>query len=188
MEDGMRGRVRALAFILATALAPAFHGAQAQRAEASEAGVKSAFIYKFAGYVEWPSGAFEAAEAPFVFGVAGAEEIAADLARIVGGRNVAGHLATVKRVPDAEALKGVHMLFIGKSEAARQAALLRAARQHGVLAVTETERGLEQGSAINFVVSEDRVGFEVSLDAVEKTGHRISARMLTVARRVVPKS
>jgi hypothetical protein len=67
-------------------------------------------------------------------------------------------------------------------------AILRAARGEGVLAVTESERGLEQGASINFVMSEDRVGFEVSLESAEKSGHKISSRMLTVARRVIPKT
>jgi hypothetical protein len=62
---------------------------------------------------------------------------------------------------------------------------LRAAQQQRVLVVTETT--LEAGGAINFVVADNRVAFEVSLDAAERTGHRISSRMLAVARRVVQK-
>ena len=65
--------------------------------------------------------------------------------------------------------------------------VLRAAQQQGTLTVTEADRGLELGAAINFVVAGDRVGFEVSLESAEKSGHHISARMLTVARRVIPK-
>jgi hypothetical protein len=67
-------------------------------------------------------------------------------------------------------------------------AIVRAAQQSGALVVTETERGLEAGSSINFVLVDDRIGFEVSLDAAERSGHRISSRMLAVARRVVPRS
>jgi len=53
--------------------------------------------------------------------------------------------------------------------------------------VTEVDHGLDMGSAINFVPLDNRLGFEVSLDSAEKTGHRISSRMLSVARRVVQK-
>ena len=34
----------------------------------------------------------------------------------------------------------------------------------------------------------ERLGFEVSLESAERSGHRISSRMLSVARRVVPKA
>jgi len=39
--------------------------------------------------------------------------------------------------------------------------------------------------AINFVVADDRVGFEVSVEAAERNALKISSRMLNVARRVV---
>ena len=93
----------------------------------------------------------------------------------------------MRRVRDAESVRGVHLLFVGR-ESANAKALLREAQQQGALSVTETERGLDAGSAINFVTTENRVGFEVSLDAAEKSGLRISSRMLAVARRVVPRT
>jgi hypothetical protein len=161
-------------------------GAHAQR-EAPETSVKAAFLYKFANYVEWPENAFASASAPLVIGVAGSDEVAADLERIAPGRSIATHPVTVRRVHDRESLRGVHILFVGRNEASA-AALIRAARDQGVLTVTEGDGGLESGSAINFVTAGERVGFEVSLDSAEKSGHRISARMLAVAKRVVPRS
>jgi len=175
-----------LLWATAVAAAVAAGSAQAQR-EASEASVKAAFLYKFANYIEWPPGAFASPSAPLVIAVMSSEEIASDLERIVSGRNVAGHPVTVRRVREGEVLKGAHVLFIGR-ELATPAAVLRAAREQSVLGVTETERGLEMGSAINFVPAGDRVGFEVSLDSAERSGARISSRMLAVARRVVPRS
>lgn len=65
--------------------------------------------------------------------------------------------------------------------------MLRLAQQLGILAVTETERGLDNGATINFVTADERVGFEVSLASAERSGLRISSRMLAVARRVVPR-
>jgi hypothetical protein len=169
-----------------TAALTPFAAAHAQR-EASEAGVKAAFLYKFANYIEWPAAAFSGAAAPLVIGVVGADPIATELERIVPGRAVNGHPIVVKRVREGEALRGVHVVFIGKDQVS-VAPLIHAAQREGVLVVTDTDRGLEMGSAINFVPAGDRVAFEVSLDAAEKSGHRISARMLSVARRVVPRS
>jgi hypothetical protein len=179
---------RAILLCAVLGLVPALLPAQAQRGEATEASVKAAFLYKFAGYIEWPPSAFASADEPFVIGVLGADDVAAELGRIIPGRTIANHPATVKRLKEGETHKGLHILFVGKSESARLPAIARAAQREGVLAVSEAERGLEAGSAINFVVSDDRVGFEVSLDAAEKSGHRISSRMLAVARRVLPKA
>jgi len=156
--------------------------------EATESGVKAAFLYKFANYIEWPANAFTSPTAPLVIGVLGADEIAGELDRIVPGRNVNGHPVNVKRLKSGDGAAGVHILFVGKEQGGG-AATVRAAREQGALTVTESERGLETtGSAINFVTAGERVAFEVSLDSAEKSGHRISSRMLAVAKRVVPRS
>ena len=173
------------ALVWAFGLAVAACTAHAQGAP--EATVKAAFLYKFAGYVEWPAGAFPQADAPLVIGVMGAEEVAAELEKIVPGRQVSNRRVVARRVRSGDALRGIHLLFVGRAEPNLRAALA-AAQQQGVMSVTDAERGLEAGSAISFVTVEDRVGFEVSLDVAERSGLRISSRMLAVARRVIPRS
>ena len=153
---------------------------------ATEAAVKAAFLYKFAGYVEWPPTAFTTPDAPLVIGVSGSDDVAAELERLVPGRSVNGHPATVRRVRE-DSMKGVHILYVGRGDPAARATI-RAGQQSGALVVTSADQGLEQGGSINFVSIDDRIGFEVSLENVEKVGLRISARMLSVARRVVPRS
>lgn len=178
----MVGAARGILVALALLLGPTASWAQAQ--SASEAAVKAAFLYKFAGYVEWPTE--PPPGEPFVFGVVAAEEVAAELERLAPGRALHGHKVVVRRMKEGQSFAGVHVLFVGRSEPVA-GAIVRAAREQGVLTVTESDRGLEMGSAINFVPVEDRVGFEVSLDAAEKGGHKISSRMLAVARKVLPR-
>ncbi len=174
-------KLRWLAAVLALAPALTVHAQQA-----TEPAVKAAFLYKFSGYVEWPASAFPAPNSPVVIGIAGSDEVAAELEKLVPGRNVNGRAVLVRRVRDAESVRGVHVLFVGRGEGGARA-LTRAAHLQGALAVTEVDRGLELGAAINFVPAEDRIAFEVSLDSADKSGLRISSRMLTVARRVVPR-
>ena len=172
----LRGALRRLAPFLACVIAWS-----AQAEPATEHAVKAAFLYKFAGYVEWPAPAPQPG-APFVIGTIGAEEITAELARMLPGRSIGGRPVVVRVVREGESLAGINLLFIGRREP-NPRAVIRAAQEQGALTVTET--GLEAGAAISFVMTENRVGFEVSLDSAERGGHRISSRMLAVARRVV---
>lgn len=149
--------------------------------------MKAAFLFKFAGYVEWAPSTFATPDSPLVIGVIGSDPVADELQRIVPGRTVNARRVTVRRLREGETPRGVNLLFVGRGEPGLRA-VLRTAQSLGVLTVTESERGLELGSAINFVTSEERVGFEVSLESAEKSGLRISSRMLGVARRVVPRS
>jgi hypothetical protein len=176
---------RALAGLLLLAAGLVAHQAAAQ--QATEASIKAAFLYKFAGYIEWPADTFAAPDAPLVIGVTGSEEVAAELERLVPGRSVNNRPVVVRRFREGEAPEGAHILFVGRGEPNLRAVVRAAQQNGGALVVTESEKGLEAGGSINFVV-DDRVGFEVSLEAAERSGHRISSRMLAVARRVVGRS
>jgi hypothetical protein len=152
----------------------------------TEPAIKAAFLYKFLGYVEWPSQAMSP-DGAYVIAVAGADEVAGELERIVAGRSINGHRVTVRRVREGDSPGRVHVLFVGRGQG-NPRELIRAVQRQGVLTVTDAERGLEQGSVVNLVTLEDHVGFEISLDAAERAGLNISSRMLAVARRVVPKA
>ena len=166
--------------LLVLALAPA-RDAGAQTG-VSERGVKAAFVYKFLAYVEWPPHASSRPDAPIVVGVVGSDDIASELADIVKGRNVDGRAVEVRRLRATDSLAGLSVLVIGAAERGRTAQLVRAAHARGILTVTETDDGLEQGSIINLVVSEGRVRFDVALDAAERAGIKLSSRLLAVAR------
>jgi hypothetical protein len=177
---------RVRAWMAAMVVLAAGAGAEAVHAQAvSEPAVKAAFLYKFLGYVEWPAQAVPV-EPTYVIAIAGAEEVAAELDHLVSGRSINGRRITVRRVRDVEGVRGAQVLFVGRNQPnARE--MLRAVQRQGVLTVTETEHGLDGGSIVNLVTLEDRVGFEVSLEAADRAGIGISSRMLGVARRVVPK-
>jgi len=150
--------------------------------------VKAAFLFKFGGYVEWPERLFPRSDSPLVIGVAGADVLVAELSRITSGRTMNGRPLTVRRVRSGEQVAGVHVLFISRSEAGRLGELLSTTQGQPVLTVTETEKGLAQGSVINFVVADNRVRFEVSLEAANRNGLRIGAPLLAVAQRVQEKA
>ena len=147
---------------------------------ASATSVKAGFLYKFLGYVDFPTGPLDPG-APYVVGVVGAEDVAAELARLSAGRLVNNHAVVVRRMQGADPAAGLHLLFIGAAESAGEAALVKAAQQAGVLSVTESATGIESGSVINFRLVDERVRFEVSLAAADKGRLKLSSRLLSVA-------
>jgi len=144
------------------------------------ASVKAGFLYKFLGYVDFPAGPLDPG-APYVVGVVGAEDIAAELIRLSAGRLVNNHAVVVRKMAGVDPSGGLHLLFIGAAEGADEAALVKAAQPAGVLTVTESATGIEAGSVINFRLVDDRVRFEVSLAAADKGRLKLSSRLLSVA-------
>ncbi len=53
-----------------------------------------------------------------------------------------------------------------------------------MLLVSDMEAGLDQGAAINFVLTDRRVRFEISVRAAEEAGIKISSRLLSAALRL----
>jgi hypothetical protein len=159
--------------------------AQAQNAASStllERRVKAAFLFKFLGYADFPAGAFLDAASPVTIGVLGADDLAAELARIVAGRTVGGRPVLVRAMRESDLQLPLHLLFVAGSDPLRVGRLVRPAA--AMLVVTECDNGLQQGSVINFRIVDERVRFDVSLDAAERKGVKLSSRLLTVANRV----
>jgi hypothetical protein len=177
-----RWRLRQLASITAAAFVLAALGAVAQDRDASPVAansLKAAFLYKFASYVEWPDGA--AQDAPITIGVAAAEPFAAELAELTQGRTVAGHMITVRRVMAGDSFDGLQILFIAAAARNTERNLLATARSLPILTVTESMAGLAEGSVINFKQDRDRVRFEISLYAAERSRLKLNSRLLAVA-------
>jgi hypothetical protein len=149
-----------------------------------ERSVKAAFIYMFLGYTEFPASAFSDPGAPVLIGVVGSDEMAAELGRIVAGRRIDNRPVVVRALREDEPTGLVHLLFVAGADSARVARALRQVPPGPVLLVTECGNGLQLGSIINFRVVEERVRFDVSLEAADKNNIKLSSRLLTVANHV----
>jgi len=162
---------------------PAALAQGARAAPTLEGRVKAAFLYKFLGYTEFPASAFAEPGSPVAIGVVGADDIAAELGRIVAGRGVDDRPIVVRALREDELAGTWHLLFISGVACERAARLARAAAG-ALLVVTDCESGLPAGSVINFRIVDAQVRFDVSLDAAERKNVKLSSRLLTVANRV----
>jgi hypothetical protein len=152
-------------------------------AETMATAVKAAYLSKFADYVEWPSSAQPQPGEPFTIGVIGENELAAELDRQLAGRSNGDHPIVVRLIRPNDSLAGVQILFIGlRKEALRP--YIETLRAQSILTVTEAEGALGAGSVVNFVLVDNHLRFEISLDAAERRGLRLSSRLLAVAQQV----
>lgn len=144
-----------------------------------EVQLKAAYLYKFAGFVDWPAAAFVKHDSPLVIGVAGNDELAAQLGQVVAGRSVGGHPLAVRRVQRGDSLLGLHVLYGAGLEGA---APLAGAR--GLPLLTVSDAAELPAGMIRFRVVDERLRFEVALGQVAPSGLKISARLLAAALRV----
>lgn len=145
--------------------------------------VKAAFLYKFCFYIEWPPAAFTSADSPFVFGIAAPDEFITELNTVIADRTINGRPVQIRRIDNGDA-SGVHLLFVAQSKQSQLPKLLAQTQGLPVIVVTDSEHGLDNGSAINFSLKNNRVSFEVALDAASRQGLHLSAQLLKVASNV----
>jgi hypothetical protein len=169
-------RLLALSFFASTCAAQSIN-----EAVGTEHAVKAAFIYKFLAYVDWPPDALSEPSAPLVVGVLNEEDVAADLGRLALSKTVNNRMVKVRLLRDGEPLNGLHALYTGNAEYGSLHGLLRAAQARPILTITDAEGALAMGSIINFRIVDNRVRFEISYDAAEKSNLRLSSRLISVA-------
>lgn len=162
----------------------AIHAAASQ-SEVVEYQIKAAFLYKFGAYIEWPEQTFPQTSSPVIIGVMGSDAVADELAQMSSGRNINGRPVNVKKLNYGDPIKGLHILFIARTDQSRMAATLTAARGLPLLVVTETDHTSMPVGVINFVIDGEKVRFDVALRSAEVNNIKLSARLLTVARKVI---
>ena len=178
------GAMAALLCCVVLATPPAALAAGEVSPNGVEAQVKAAYIYRFAEHIEWPPATFASNAAPLAIGVMDADPVAAELNQLRLTRQIKGRAVTVRTLRAGDAVSGVQVLYVGALDGPRLKRALDAAQASGVLAITDGEGTLAAGSAISFVQVENRIRFDVSVAHAERSGLKISARLLAVAHKI----
>jgi hypothetical protein len=166
-----------LLLLLLLLLPPA---ARAQDGAPSENAVKAAYLYKLRNYVEWPARAGPGAEAGIAIGIVGAADVAERLLQIPAVRQGRDGVV-VKRLRGDDPLDGINILFVGDDAWRRSQAMIARAASQSILVVSESDNALAGGSVVNFRHLDEHVRFEISLDAADRSGLKLSSRLLALA-------
>ena len=158
----------------------------AQAQSATEYQVKAAFLFNFAKFVEWPAEAFPNADSPLQICVLGQDPFGRDFEQMIVDKTVNGHRIEDRssrgRAPGPGLPDSLHR-FTPRSHAC---AISCRASKAPAFSPWATPTGFAQmGGIINFVLDDNRVRFEINQKAAEVAHLKLSARLLTVAKRVL---
>jgi hypothetical protein len=153
--------------------------------DSSEYLIKAGFIFNFAKFVEWRTSAFAQPDSPIVIGILGTDPFGTAIDQIVQDKKIGARGFVVKRLKwgkDLKELLDCKILFVSASEKAHIDELLQMVKGLSILTVGETPGFAERGGIIRFTVEDNRVRFEVNVEAAQQAGLTISSRLLTLAR------
>ena len=149
--------------------------------DSSEYLIKAGFTYNFAKLMEWPSGAFAQPDSPIVIGVLGTDPFNGTLDQVLKGKQANGRAFEVKHLKWGADLRGCNILFVSDSETGHLDELFHSIKGLPVLTIGETPGFAQRGGIINFVVEDNRVRFEIDVDAAKQANINISSRLLSLA-------
>jgi len=154
-------------------------------AQASEQAVKTAFLPKFARYIELAPAAQPAAGQPYYLCILGRDPFGQQLDRAAASEVIDGHAVAVRRFADASpaAVGGCHIAFVAGANDQATVAMLLTLRRQPTLTVTDARIGKAHGM-IHFVLADGRVRFEIDNAGAAKRGVTISSRLLALAVQV----
>jgi hypothetical protein len=143
-------------------------------AQMREYEVKAAFLYNFARFVDWPAGG------GVTLCLLGGDPFGGDI-DIVAGKPVGTSRLQVRRI-EGEQTDGCQIVFVPASQAGRLARVLDGLKGRPVLTVGDAAGFAERGAVINFYLEQNKVRFEINIDAARRTGLPISSQLLRLAR------
>jgi hypothetical protein len=154
----------------------------AQNREASEYAIKAAFLYNFAKFTEWPPESAGKADDPITLCVVGEDPFGNILNQTIEGKTVRGRRMVIWRLRPGEDLKGCQIAFIGSPERSQMQAILERLKGAGVLTVGDSEGFAALGGMINFTKVDNKVHFNVNVNAAERARLKISSKLLSLAK------
>ena len=153
--------------------------------DSSEYLIKAGFIYNFAKLVEWPTSSFAQPDSPIVIGILGEDPFGATLDRIVADKKINGRGFAVKRLKwskDFKDLKDCNILFVSASEKEHIDSVVDAMKWLPILTIGDAPGFARRGGIMNFTLEDNKVRFEVNVEAAKHADLTISSRLLTLAR------
>jgi hypothetical protein len=148
-----------------------------QKEKAEEYNLKAAFIYNFTRYIEWST---SSTDHEFIIGIIGSSQINDPLVEVVKTETVNNKKIIIRQFSKVEDISSCHILFIPKNSTLSLADIL-AKVEKGTLVVSEKSGYASKGTAINFVVVDNKLKFEANVNAINAAGLTASSQLLKLA-------
>jgi len=166
----MKKMMIAFALLIASATVVKAQSTDVERA-------KSKFIYNFTKFFQWPN---SVRSGDFVIGVIGSNNLYNDLQDYTNGKKVITQDITVKKFSNAADVNNCHVLFVSKYRVGQLDKLSDEATTNTLL-ISDSEKAINKGAAINFILQGDRLRFEFASSNAMNSGLKFSSRIKDMA-------
>ena len=144
--------------------------------------VKTAFLFNFAKFIDWPASSFATPESPFTICVLGQDPFGKVLDDALQGKKIGNRPFAVRRLKDRAEARHCQMVFVSSSESAHLAEIIESVQGANVLLVGESPGFVASGGTIEFTIEDNHVRFAINTDAADRSGLKFSSKLLALAK------
>lgn len=134
------------------------------------------------GVVAAHTGCCSNRQAPIVLCILGQDPFASSIASTIPQKTNKDRPALVRHVQSDKEFSGCHILYIGSSERKSAAHIFSSLSGSSTLTVGETAQFAAQGGMIQFSVEDQRVRFDINVNATSRAGLKISSKLLALSQ------
>lgn len=142
--------------------------------------IKTAFLFNFAKFVDWPPDSFNGPSSEFSIGIIAPPKLVAT-AQMLQNKSVKGSPVKILVFESLEELLPCHILFVGKNDEELLKAVITRFKQMPVLTVADVPGFAGQGGVINFITVDNTIRFEINPEVAEEKHLKISSKLLNLA-------
>ena len=141
---------------------------------------KSIFIYNFTKHFEWPP---NARTGDFVIGVVGKAQLYDKLVQMTASKTAGSQSIVVKKFRSTKDITQCHILFISEFNSGTNSMNTAMSKigKFPTLIVTEKEGMALKKAAINFIIKDQKMQFEMNKTNISKCGLKVSKYLQTLA-------
>lgn len=151
---------------------------------AQEAKFKAVFTLNFIRYIGWPE---SSQEGDFVIGVVRSKDVASWMESQAKGKKFGFQDIVVKEFRTIDEVEGCQVIYVSSAVNLRSngALLVDKALQNKSLIIAESEGATNYGAAINFVIRDGALKFELHKGNANRVSLQFSSRLETMAAAIV---
>lgn len=145
--------------------------------------LKSAYLFNFAKFVDFPENTFSSPRDPFIIGIYGNEAFLDVMQTIIKGRSVHNRNVIAILVSRPEDITHCQIIFLSKITTNQAFYLLEHIGNKPILTVADNiEDFCQKGGMINFTPQYSQKRFEINPNAAQRASITISSKLLILAR------
>lgn len=146
--------------------------------------VKSAFLFNFTKFVQWPESYFSESGGIMRLCVIGDPDFYDILQETVAGKNSQQKTLVVNRITTRRELPGCHVVYFLGETANVVDPWLESMQSTSILTVGDSPKFVEAGGIIGFVIVDGKIRFDINRSQATAVNIDVSSKLLSLARTV----